>query len=261
MIAIRTGWASEVSSRGSLSRRCGLGMDGQKTLSKGSVAMRSMPAQGPSRRRSRARSRSCRPRQGSCRRGSGRPGRTAAPCRRGSGSSAARHRTRSRPPAPAGRRPRGVADRRRLERELDESLRLPGEHLVGHALERLAEHHEADRRPVAGAEVDVGEPAAAAAGAPLDREHHQVEGVHRLHLHPGGAAPAGVVGRGEVLDHHALVAEVEHPETNASALAHVVGHQPGTRCSSGTSPASASSRSEPGESTRSRPSRWSRSKK
>ena len=80
---------------------------------------------------------------------------------------------------------------------------------------------------VAGAEMDVGEPAAAAAGAPLDGEHHQVEGVDRLHLHPCRAAPPGVVGRGEVLHHHALVAEVEHVRDERLGLGDVGRDQPG----------------------------------
>ena len=63
---------------------------------------------------------------------------------------------------------------------------------------------------VAGAEVDVGEPALAPARAPLDGEHDEVEGVDRLDLDPGRAAAPGGVGRREVLDHDALVAGGEH---------------------------------------------------
>ena len=61
----------------------------------------------------------------------------------------------------------------------------------------------------AGAQVDVGEPALAAAAAPLDGQHDQVEGVHRLDLDPGGAATPGVVRRVHRLHDHALVAEGE----------------------------------------------------
>src|SRR5690606_37021406 len=51
--------------------------------------------------------------------------------------------------------------------QLQEPLSLPLQHLVGHALERLAQHHELTGRGVAGTEVDVGEPAAASTTAPL----------------------------------------------------------------------------------------------
>ena len=67
--------------------------------------------------------------------------------------------------------PAGIADL-----QLAEPLGLPGQHLVGHALERLAEHHEPAGGGVAGAEVDVGEPAAAPARAVLDGEDDEVEG-------------------------------------------------------------------------------------
>ena len=69
----------------------------------------------------------------------------------------------------------GVAVARDLARE--ELLGLPGEHLVGHALEGLAEHHEAAGRRVARAEVQVREPALAPAVAPLGREHDEIERV------------------------------------------------------------------------------------
>ena len=82
-------------------------------------------------------------------------------------------------------------------RQLGEPLGLPGQHLVGHALERLAEHDEPAGLRVAGAEVDVGQPALAPAAAPLDRQHHEVEGVPRLDLDPPRAATAGGIrGRG-----------------------------------------------------------------
>lgn len=44
------------------------------------------------------------------------------------------------------------------------------------------------------------------AAAPLDGQHHQVQGVHRLHLQPGRAPAARAVGGGQVLDDDALVA-------------------------------------------------------
>ena len=99
--------------------------------------------------------------------------------------------------------------------ELQEPLGLPGQHLVGHALERLAEHHPAARLGVAGAEVDVGEPALAAAAAPLDGEHDEVEGVPRLDLDPARAAAAGVVGRVQRLHHDALVTGRRPPRRTA----------------------------------------------
>ena len=190
----------------------------------------------PTRRPVTARSRWCRPRRRTCRRGSGRRGRTGAPGRLGSGWSAGGRRRRSRRPA------RAAAVRRSesrivagLDRELGEALGLPGEHLVGHPLEGLAEHREG-AVGVARAEVDVGQPALAAAVAPLHREDDEVEGVHWLHLDPAGAATAGGVPDGEALDDHAFVAARER----------VVGRMPraapgssvtsrGTRCSSGTS--------------------------
>src|SRR5689334_23073595 len=51
--------------------------------------------------------------------------------------------------------------------ELEEARGLPLEHLVGEPLERLAEHDEAAARLVARAEVQVAQPAVAAAAAPL----------------------------------------------------------------------------------------------
>ena len=84
--------------------------------------------------------------------------------------------------------------------------------------------------PVAGsraAEVDVGQPAPPPSAAPLDREHHQVEGVHRLDLDPGGAAAAGVVRRREVLDHDPLVAGPQAVVEERLRGGEVVGDQPG----------------------------------
>ena len=54
-------------------------------------------------------------------------------------------------------------------------LGLPGEQLVGEALERLADHHELAGVGIARAEVEVREPAAPPAVAPLGREHDEVE--------------------------------------------------------------------------------------
>ena len=90
--------------------------------------------------------------------------------------------------------------------EGEELLGLPGEHLVRHALERLPQHDEAALRGIgAGAEVEVREPAAAASVSPFGGEHHEVEGVCRLHLEPGGAARPRFVARLERLGHEPLV--------------------------------------------------------
>ena len=60
-----------------------------------------------------------------------------------------------------------VAVRVRLEPE--QVLRLPREHLVRQALERLAQHHEAARRGIARAEVEIRQLAPSAARAPTPR--------------------------------------------------------------------------------------------
>ena len=91
------------------------------------------------------------------------------------------------------------------DRQFLEALGLPPQHLVGHALERLADHDEPAVAPPR-AEVQVRQPPRAPAVAPLDGEHDEVERVDRLHLAPRPAAPTGVVRRGEVLHHHSLVA-------------------------------------------------------
>ena len=59
--------------------------------------------------------------------------------------------------------------------------------------------------PLAGAEVDVRQPPAAAPRAPLDAEDDEVEGVRRLDLLPRPPAPARRVGRVEGLDHRPLL--------------------------------------------------------
>ena len=84
----------------------------------------------------------------------------------------------------------------------------------------------------------------------------------RLDLDPGGAAPAGVVGRRRRLDHHALVAGVERRRVERRRPA------PGRRpsCAAPAAPRAARrpappSARCPGASSRSAPSRCSRSKK
>ena len=67
--------------------------------------------------------------------------------------------------------------------QLQELLGLPGEHVVGQSLERLAEHDEAAALRVPGAEVQVAQRAAAAAVSPFGGEHDQVQACARtLHL-------------------------------------------------------------------------------
>jgi len=83
---------------------------------------------------------------------------------------------------------------------------LPGQQFVGQPLERLAEHDEAAGLRVAGAQVQVGQPAAAPPVSPLDGQHHQVERVPRLDLDPPGTPAARRVRGGERLDHDAFVA-------------------------------------------------------
>ena len=137
------------------------------------------------------RRRSCRRRRATCRAGSRARARTAARHRPGSASTPARRRARSRRRARAARTRRGRRPRSAISWK---PLGLPGEQLVGEALERLADHHELARLGIARAEVQVRQPAPAPAVAPLGREHDEIERAYRLHLAPRAAAPAGVVG-------------------------------------------------------------------
>ena len=82
---------------------------------------------------------------------------------------------------------------------------LPRQHLVGHALERLAKHHETTVPRVARAEVDVGQLSGAPARTPLHREHDEVEGVHRLDLEPARTPAPRLVRRRGRLRHHPFV--------------------------------------------------------
>ena len=112
-------------------------------------------------------------------------------------------------------------------RQLLQSRRLPCEQLVGEALERLAEHHPATGPRVAGAEMQVRQPPATPAVPPFHREHHEVQGVPRLHLDPPGAAAARRVRGGQGLDHHALVAVRERVAEERGRLVGGIRHQPG----------------------------------
>ena len=106
---------------------------------------------------------------------------------------------------PCGRRPPRPARHRRVG-ELKQPRGLPGQHLVGQALERLAQHDQAAGDRVARAEVQVGQPAAAPPVAPLGGQHDQVESVPRLYLDPLAAPAAGRVAAVQRLDHDALMA-------------------------------------------------------
>ena len=85
-----------------------------------------------------------------------------------------------------------------------ELLGLPLQRGVGEALERLADHDEGAVR-TASAQVQIREPAAPPAMAPLGGEHDEVERARALHLEPGGAAPPRFVRRLQRFGHHALV--------------------------------------------------------
>ena len=92
------------------------------------------------------------------------------------------------------------------------------EQLVGHPLERLAEHHKAAADVVPSAKVKIAEPAAPAAVPPLGGEHDEVQCPDRLHLEPPASAAAGLVGRVERLGHDALVPARERVREEALGL-------------------------------------------
>ena len=142
----------------------------------------------------------------------------------------------------------------------EQPLGLPGEHLVGEALERLAEHDEPAGR-VARAEVQVGQPALAPAVAPLDREHDQVERVPRLDLDPGRAAPADVVGRLAALTTTPSWPASSAAAKAASASASVSTRSGATRMRRRHAPRRAPPTAPAGLVEQSVPSRCSRSKK
>src|SRR6266851_804160 len=96
------------------------------------------------------------------------------------------------------RRTRGVS-------QLKQSRGLPGQHLVGQALEGLSQHDQPAGGRVTRAEVQVGQPALAPPVAPLGCEHHQVKGVPWLYLDPLAASAAGRVAAVQRLDDDALV--------------------------------------------------------
>ena len=83
----------------------------------------------------------------------------------------------------------------------------------------------------------------------------------RLHLDPPGPPPAGLVRRRRRLDHDAFVPARDGIFEERRRRGDVVGHDARDPAPGGTTPASAASRSAPGRSRRSRPSRCSTSKK
>ncbi len=134
-----------------------------------------------------------------------------------------------------------------VERDLDHQLRphvdgvvvprdlqleqlggLPGEHLVGHPLEGLAQHHEAAGL-IAGAEMEVAEPTLPPPVAPLGREHHQVQPAGGLELEPPAAAAAGLVGRVEGLGHQSLVPALKGGGEKVAGLLDRRGDQTGNQ--------------------------------
>ena len=95
--------------------------------------------------------------------------------------------------------------------QLEQALRLPREHVVGHALERLAEHDESAAVRIAGAEVEVRELAVATTVTPLGGEHDEVERRRALHLQPRRAATPGLVRRSRAPSPSALRDRVRAP--------------------------------------------------
>ena len=154
-----------------------------------------------SRRGSRARWRGCRPRRRACRAGAEGRARTAAPRRPGSAGCVC---TPSKAISTTSSGPDVDAVRRAARLQLQQALGLPREHRVGQPLEGLAEHAEA-AVGLARAEVQVRQPATAAAVAPLGSQDDQIQRVPRLHLEPGAAPAARRVRRGQRLHHHTLV--------------------------------------------------------
>ena len=82
-------------------------------------------------------------------------------------------------------------------RQLLKPRGLPLQHRVGHALERLAQHHVAAAGRVEGAQMNIGQLSCTPARPPLDGQHHQIQGVDRLDLEPAGPAAARLVRRGQ----------------------------------------------------------------
>src|SRR5207245_684349 len=73
---------------------------------------------------------------------------------------------------------------------------------------------------VADRQVIVGEPADAAARAAIGGDDHAVHRLRRLQLEPALATPARLVGRAQVLGHHALVAGGQRTGEDRMGLGH-----------------------------------------
>src|SRR5262249_56310590 len=81
-------------------------------------------------------------------------------------------------------------------RKLAQFLGLPRQHLVGHALEGLAEHDKPAGFRIACAQMQVAEPSAGPAGSALDSESHEIERDRGRDFERAAAAPTGFVWRG-----------------------------------------------------------------
>ena len=99
------------------------------------------------------------------------------------------------------------------------ALRSAGQHLIGHAFEGLAEHHELAGARYRCTKVQIAEPAGASAVTPFCSEDHRIERRRRLDLEPGAAARTRLVRRVESLCHHPFVAGRECGIQEGLALA------------------------------------------
>ena len=164
-----------------------------------------------------------------CRRGSAAPARTAARPRRGSAcercspskaiSTTCSGRTVDHPALGA------------VDRQLGEPLGLPAQHLVGHALERLADHHEAPGRRGRARRGGCSRAAPAAARTPLDGEHDEVEGVRRLDLDPAAAAATrGIRASAALTTTPSWPAATSRAKNSSAAAGSLVSSRGTTRC-------------------------------
>src|SRR5262249_42868419 len=83
---------------------------------------------------------------------------------------------------------------RRWLSKLQQTLGLPGQYGVRQPLEGFAEHDSAASDGVPRAQMQIGQPALAAAVAPFGAQYQEVQGVPGLDLDPLAAAPACAVG-------------------------------------------------------------------
>ena len=110
-------------------------------------------------------------------------------------------------------------------------------------------------------EVQIREPALAASVAPFGAEHDEIVGPHRLHLAPGLAAAPGRIGRGRVLHDDPLLTGRERLLAGRAAPSSGIGTEHRRDLELWRDAASRPARSSSGASSRSSPSRWSRSKR